>query len=99
MPGPARAPGDALADAVGVGDGLGVAVADELGVAVADGLGVPLADGVGVGWLLADSGCCGNISEFCRVGSEEVLQSLRTASRDGVNGIGDATSLFAPSFG
>ncbi len=51
-----------------------------------------------VPWLLADSGCR-NTREFCRVGSEEVLQSLRTASRNGTNCIGNAASPFtAPSF-
>ena len=50
-------------------------------------------------WLLADSGCSRNISEFCRVGSEEVLQSLRMASCDGANCVGNAANLLiAPSF-
>ena len=31
-------------------------------------------------WLLAGSGCSRNTSELCRVGSEELLQSLRPAS-------------------
>jgi hypothetical protein len=49
-------------------------------------------------WLLADSSCSRNTSEFCRVGSEELLQSLRTASRDGANCIGNAASLFIAPF-
>jgi hypothetical protein len=40
-----------------------------------------------------------NATEFARVSAEEVRQSLRTASRDGANCIGNAASLFiAPSF-
>jgi hypothetical protein len=49
--------------------------------------------------LLADSGCSRNAAEFSRVSSEEVLQSLRTTSRDGADCIGNAASLFiSPSF-
>ena len=43
---------------------------------------------------MADSGCSRNATEFCRVGSEEVLQSLRTTSRDCADCIGNAASLF-----
>jgi hypothetical protein len=46
-------------------------------------------------WLLADSGCSRNTSELCRVGFEELLQSLRTAARDGANCIGSGASLIA----
>jgi hypothetical protein len=43
--------------------------------------------------LVVDSVCRRNTAEFCRVGSEEVLQSLRTASRDGANCTGNVASL------
>ena len=49
-------------------------------------------------WLLADSGCSRNTSEFCCVGPEEVLQSLRSASRDGANCVGNSASLFIAPF-
>jgi hypothetical protein len=44
--------------------------------------------------LLADLVCSRNTSEFCRVGSEEVLQSLRAVSGDGANCIGNGARLF-----
>jgi hypothetical protein len=47
---------------------------------------------------LADSGCSRNATEFCRVRPEEVLQGLRTTSRDGADAIGNTASLFAAPF-